>query len=480
MTDPSMAGRITDLSRWSMLAVLVYAPWAFGCTRPWTIEVLTILLGIAIGLWLISLIAARKLPQVPVALAVCSVLLIGCGWWMVVNAKFAFDPTTWTFEQRAALVPSAPGSIDYHRSWSSVLLVTGLLGAMCLVCDMGCNARWRKRLVWTMAVTGASIALFGLLQRMLGAPSIFWQALDTGTTFFATYRYHSNAGAFLNLVWPLTVLGWVMAWRRQARPVWIALWGAAVLLCFCGLVVSGARAAGAIAVLLLVLWGGWIGRQVRRGRLPVPSKPTLVMGGTLLLLLVLAVAAMAGLDVSSRRWAKLTELFTASNPRLRVDYVCLVMIPEAGWFGFGPGTFRIAFPYFSHVIANAASGVWRYAHQDYLQTFIEWGYLGGVLWAVVLIGGLLRAARAVRQGEGEIPFRDRALQFALTTALASALMHALVDFPLQIASIQLYFLALLAMHWNQAQWAGSLTQGRTASPRMDDLPNAKCRMSNAI
>jgi hypothetical protein len=303
-----------------------------------------------------------------------------------------------------------------------------------------------------MAATGASIALYGLGQRMLGAPSILWQPQDTGTTFFATYRYHSNAGSFLNLCWPLAAALGVSSWRSGRSRSTTTLWGAAVLACFCGLVVSGARAASAIALFLLTLWGGWLLWQVRRGQLPGPTRSTALVAATLLVLLMGSIAAMAGLDVSARRWGKLQELFASSNPRLLVDYICLKMIPDAGWFGFGPGTFRIAFPFYTHELGHGVYGVWRFAHQDYLQTFIEWGYVGGLLWAGWLIGGLASAAWAARQAHDTLPFRDRALHFGLATAVAGALLHALVDFPLQIASIQLYFGACLALLWSQPLW----------------------------
>ena len=47
----------------------------------------------------------------------------------------------------------------------------------------------------------------------------------------------------------------------------------------------------------------------------------------------------------------------------------------AGSFGFGPGTFSIVFPFLQQEHGGDLDGILRYAHQDYLQTILEWGFL---------------------------------------------------------------------------------------------------------
>ena len=63
-STPPMFRLLSAAPRWLVLLSLVYAPWAFGCTRPWTIVVLNALLGTALALWLADCAMRRRLPNV--------------------------------------------------------------------------------------------------------------------------------------------------------------------------------------------------------------------------------------------------------------------------------------------------------------------------------------------------------------------------------------------------------------------------------
>ena len=54
------------------------------------------------------------------------------------------------------------------------------------------------------------------------------------TTFFATYYYHGNAGAFLNLVWPLTAGLAIRAFTTRSHPGMRAVWISAFILTVAG------------------------------------------------------------------------------------------------------------------------------------------------------------------------------------------------------------------------------------------------------
>ena len=121
---------------------------------------------------------------------------------------------------------------------------------------------------------------------------------------------------------------------------------------------------------------------------------------------------------------------------------------DAGPFGIGPGQFKILFsgmhdqltPLYAHWIVqsyNPAHGtsIWLQLHNDPLQTVIEWGWIGAILWGTLFIGALWPTRRP-----------DRA-QFAIRLAIAACLVHGCFDFPLQIPAIQTYIAALLGLAW---------------------------------
>jgi O-antigen ligase len=113
----------------------------------------------------------------------------------------------------------------------------------------------------------------------------------------------------------------------------------------------------------------------------------------------------------------------------------------------------VVFPYYTAGVSDRLNGFWHYLHEDYLQTLLEWGAIGSALWAVLFFGGIAVALRA-RFSESADKWRprQRILLPLVVLGLASVAIHALVDFPLQIASIQLYVATYVGMCWSASRW----------------------------
>ena len=252
----------------------------------------------------------------------------------------------------------------------------------------------------------------------------------------------------MNIVWPIVAAWLILALRKPRALAEKILWCLALALCLTGVFANTSRASSLIALLMLMTWAGWTLFKAIRGRLDAFA-PAQIVGVTLAsATLLLLVVGFGGLDMAWKRWSDVNKQFSASNPRLLAAQVCVEMLPHAGWFGFGPGTFRTAFPFFNKHTGPETRGVWIYAHEDYLQTLVEWGWMGTAPFAVVIFGGIGKALRFLARNRRRLSDRDHALALAGVGGMLAVLIHALGDFPFQVPSIQLYAAVFVGLFWS--------------------------------
>jgi hypothetical protein len=440
-----MRGSLRDLARWLFLGTLVIAPWLYGGTTASSIEIINGLLGAVITFWLASLLLNRRWPDVPCLLLVICALILLQGWWMVGNAHAIYDSTFRYFVPIRAIFPNGAGSADYVLSLAWMLRVMALLGVVALVAELVQRPVWLLRLWSAVAMAGGSIALFGLIQKGAGARMIFWQPIIvvTDPTFFATFYYHANAGAFLNLVLPLAAGFVLWAMMRPSSPWARAACLATLVLVVVAVFSNTSRMAQAVGALLIVAMVAAVARPALR-MVARSEKRTMLVGFFVVLIALVAVAQAAHLDQPLRRWQSFAGQFTM-DARWLVNRAALSAMGDAGWLGFGPGTFRAIFPHYQNRVANL-SGTWRFLHEDYLQTILEWGWLGSAAIGALFFGGIGIGLRNYFRRR-DWSNRQRFLVACAVLALIGVAIHALVDFPLQIMSLQLFAATYLGICW---------------------------------
>ncbi len=452
-----------EAAGWLLVVGLFYSPWDDGGTSASAIRNLNWILASAFALWLVSLLQSKpsKIREAGynwqverwLLLAISAPLLL-LGWGLTLNAHSIFDADYSVFLSLTSPLPQAPGSVDYSLSLATMRRVTVLIGTIWVVADLAQDSGWLLRLWWAIGLAGGSIALLGLVQKATGAQMILWDSLERGEppvkTFFATYYYHGNAGAYLNLVLP-AVLGLAFRYtRRRFNPFARALWLTLLLVLIVAVFSDTSRMGQFIAVLLmltlLVMSAGQLLRRVRYVELKT-ALVALAVGA----LGLWAMTRESHLDQSMRRWEQLQESWMG-DARWLVDEAATMSLAEAGAFGFGPGTFAVAFPYFNQ-LDERAQGSWLFLHNDHLQTFMEWGWVSGALWELMFVGGLVVAILTLTDRSHERLIARRRTLLALSiVALAGVGIHALVDFPLQISSIQLYAALYLGLCWGSRRW----------------------------
>lgn len=492
---------------WMFFAALAVSPWYYGGTTAMSVAVIDWILAASLLLFVTELIVSRRKPVIPMTLLALVLALLAISGWMVLNARAVHDGDFSAFTPIANLFPALPGAVDYPISAAWMIRGALLLGVILFVAEMSQDDRTFLQICYAIGIIAGSICLLGLLQKATGARMIFWQQpwFDNKEIypFFATYFYHANAGAFLNLTLPVTTGLALRTFLTPSNALTRALWVTVFALNLVAIAANTSRGGhvvgGFILLAMLIQLGPTLVRRITRAKLNVS-----LAGAGAILFLLFALARVSHLEMSHKRWEQLSEQ-TSINGRIEAARVAWEIIPHAGVFGFGPGTFRVVFPVFNAESPNRVSGFWRFLHEDYLQTIIEWGWVGSALWGMLFFGGIVVAVRAVRRqrkgqrarGEGqsgklkaengeasafaqgfgairpvskrsqdeisasqrvsvsEFPIwlpRRRLLVPLIVIALGGVAIHAIADFPLQIYSIELYVATYLGICWGSARW----------------------------
>jgi O-antigen ligase len=441
------------------MVALIYAPWARGCLQPWAIKVLAGLISLAGVFWLLAILRAGG-TRVSVFCLICTLALLVQGWWMVFNAHSIYDAGHDKFNFVPSLWPAGPGAVDQRVAAASMLQMTSVLIAFLIASDLAASKIWRWRFLGAIAWTGFTIAAYGILQRVGHLPPLAHSKYPQSV--FASFDYHGNAGAFLNMVIPAVfVLALARPFSKPAKTVSVGgIIGLTV--CVAAVLVNISRAAMVISLAVLAALVVWA-RKFRPGHLRLGAMARRPITAVILLF-VIAIAG-AGSRELWRRWRYLPTSLEWDNPRILMDRIAYHMAGDAGWFGQGPGSFKLLLPSTPYMIPALYSR-WEvlvfkpgdeisrdsYVHNDYLQFAIEWGWIGSTLWGCLVLGGVWNGLSAYRRADAA---DQRLLLAASLIALGGVLTHAMVDWPLQVASLELYAAVYLAILWSSVKACAS-------------------------
>ena len=435
-----LSSRLTGISAFLFGVALFYAPLAYGCTRSEMLPTLYVLLGIAIATGFVGLLVRGAWPDIPKTVLVCFAAVMFQGWWMMA------DPVL------PPMIPDNGGMIDTSLdnlsllSFNAMLMTTLTLGAFLVLCDLLVDPEWRRFVLMSAAISGALVSVIGVvLKTSLAAPLLhkIWGSVDISWNSFAFYHYHGTAGAFLNLAWPLILV----FTRRAYEVVEIKLptriiWTVASFVCGLALFLNASKAALAIGLLILP-WPFVTGLKQMESR----KLAFVAFLAVLVLVIMLAASSHLAHEAAFKRMTNANDVSESVTGRWDAYRQYLGDVPQAGPFGIGPGLFQVGYPYQNISFRNYDPTVRQFAHEDFLQTTLEWGWVGTVWWTLLVYGGVWRAFHAYAQRDRFQSRTDRHLVLACILGVLGTLVHSLFDFPLQVASIRLFFLAELALCW---------------------------------
>jgi O-antigen ligase len=463
-----LTGRV---SRAGFMAALALAPLDFGSTRTVPFHLLVLLVAASGCAWAASLPGPSQ-PALPWemmlggALVAASVL----AWELWLPRPSLPDFTLKHFQQISwrwprSLVPS-------DRSWTLAWCAAAALAVPALF-QLSSEPSTRRGFALVMVACGVAVAVLGLLQNATHARGIYWErGPRMPGAFFGPFYHHTSAGAYLNSVWPLAAGLAADCFRRGSRRLGLfcAAAALAILVAHAGHISRFPQVVAALMILASVLW-------VRPWRFAGSASPrwgrwmlagaavaacAIVLGGrigdigsrwSILHASDLAGKGRAVAAVPPEQWdARMRpDLFVPSEhanfilgDRGEAYATAVQAAAERPWFGWGPGGWMAAAAATTRdPFIRTFFQMMQFTHEDFLQTVVEWGLIGAAGWAILVLGAVVRSARALRS-RPEFDF----VGAGAAVALAAVLTQSLIDFPMQIPAIQMNAVALAALAWS--------------------------------
>ncbi|MFD2276203.1 O-antigen ligase family protein [Rubritalea spongiae] len=365
--------------------------------------------------------------------------------------------------------PTLPGTVDKKEAADRLsYIIPALLYFTVLHLKLASRSIKLSTLCATIFWIGVSIAFLGLAQRFTDAPGFYWneELYDRHRPlFFATFRSPGIAACYLNLC--LTMgLSYLLATshrlrrKKHAKPTLPICISIGVVILTTAAMSAGSKAGTIFTVITILLWlltnlrSIWKLLHQSTALLPSgsPHERNIIIS-SVLATMIFAVVSFGG--VFHERWNRaLDSDFGSLTHRHIANHCMLTMLEEnhpkfSNWgaLGYGPGSFMPMFPFFTHDKAGALNSKWIYAHNDPLQTLIEWGWLGTSFWILLIAGSAFlllyeQLAKRKKQSRTHLFYFNGA-----TIGMFIFLLHSTVDFPFQIESIAISFAAVLSIGW---------------------------------
>lgn len=459
-------GLLEWLTLFHVGALLLFAAWAFGGNALWVRDVMTWWGSLSV---LITLTAAQDSEARKQGHLRPLLWLWPLGLFDLIVLLSAFNPNfrevidgvrTLYFENKSTLpLPSTarPG-LSLLNLW--------FFNAVYLSCfNIALVVRQRRAirtLLFVFAANAMALAIFGTIQKLIGAKGMFFGAVATRQVhFFASFIYHNHWGAFTVLMTAASLgLVFHFARRNNARGFFHspAFGGLVAIVLLAGSIpLSTSRSCTVLVVLLLLgAFAHWIGRLIRRRRTFRESIVMPVTGAALVLISVAALIATFAGSIISSRLADTREQLAAMQqsgeviPRQVLYRDTWNMAREKIWFGWGMGSYQTVFQTRNSRKFSPADGLpifYRDAHSDWLQSAAEVGLVGTSLLGLCALVPLWFRRRVVLQSP---------LSIYLLAGCALIVLYAWLEFPFGNRAVVAFwwFCFFSAIHYGRLDGSG--------------------------
>ena len=314
-------------------------------------------------------------------------------------------------------------SMAPEHTWRSFLALTPTVAFF--VATLSMSHKQRERLIYFCIAAAVIGIVLGAAQLVSGGSKLYlWSWTDPGSVngFFAN-RNHFASSLLATL--PFAVAIGAAALRRDGRnaPLWIgALFAALVVVALAAI-----RSRAGIALLAPAMVGSLLAAWIAAGR-GRPRPALLLVAGTVCAALM-AVALLALPPILAR-------FDTAGAPEGRFDRWPLVAETAQTYLPLGTGIGSFDAVYRSvEPLGQLDHSFFNQAHNDYLETWLETGWLG-IAFVITFFVWFCRRSWAAWKAT---PSREGDLQRAASVAIGVVLLHSAADYPLRTITVAVVF-----------------------------------------
>lgn len=411
----------------ALAGLVILCPLALGGAPTW---VLWPLVGLAAVAFALAGVGARRLGHSLHVPLLTLPLVAGAGLCLLQLLPLPSGLLGWVSPEAAslrefALVPlgltsARPVSLDPPATWRALAGYVAYALAFIAAVEVCRSRHSRRRLLATLAFTGAALTVVGLLHSLLGVTQLFGlRAFAHAQPPLVTpFGNPNHLAGFLGLA-STVGMGLTLTSELRGRGV---LFAGAALLSGAGVLLSLSRAGILCFVLGQALLAGWMlyerQRTGRAERSPLPK------GRATAVVVVLGATLAAGGFVG---WEKLVAEAASADSVEELRQSSKVelwprMVEAARAFtvlGMGRGAFESAFPRYQ---TEPNPNTLTHPENAVLQLGAEFG-VSGLLLLAGWVWGFLRLLRRERLGGAEV---------AVLAGIAALGLHNLFDFSLEL------------------------------------------------
>ena len=457
-----LADKLTEILIYFMV---IFSPWAFGTTEPWSIWTMNIT-AYALGIflvtkWIIRLASkynpnpepdinelSPKQNRLRLIQKTCTTLLAGSMFLLLayiltsaINARASFNFDTNEYTYFEGVNKNLPHSYDARGTWFLFWQYLGLIILFWATRDWFAGEKPRKspihinprlkKLLIILCFNGGVLALECILQRFYFGESrgkllfLIEPALNfSNIAQFGPFAYRSNASSYLNLIWPIGLgiliqMGdenFSLKKKRIGNGPELLLIPCIILALSCPIISSSRGGMLVMTGLMVVVAVSLMIMNVSTNFLRFSVLTALLIG--------LGIAYYFGWENIEPR---LINIYKGNmSGRTQIYETSLKMIDDYGKFGSGPGSFEAV----AQFEIGESFKTWQsWAHNDYLEFYLTFGIAGASIICCTLFFLTLSATVNLFTG------KQKTLTWFCLFSVVGVCIHAIADFPLQTLSI---------------------------------------------